>query len=564
MKITDKLEQAKQKGHISYSFEFFPPKTDAGLANLFDRMGRMATLEPYFVACTWGAGGSTQQRTLEVCSTAQSVYGLETLMHLTCTNMEKEKIDRALEDAKAAGIQNILALRGDPPRGQEYWTPCDDQFQHAADLVKYIRQHYGDYFCIGVAGYPEGHMDTPDKAQDLQYLKDKVDCGADFILSQLFYDVDVFKTWVKKCRDLGITVPIIPSILPIPTHQSFRRIINLCRIQVPKAILDKLEQIKSDDQKVKDYGVELAVDMISDLRASGLIDGIHLSTLNLERSSRLILERLKLAPSKKEQPKNRVLAALASDASLVENWDEFPNGRYGDARSPAFGENTYIATQLAPTSEAAKKWGHPTTVQDITRLFERYITGDLSSLPWCDEPLQTESDTIQQHLTQFNRQGYWTVGSQPAVNGARSEDPVYGWGPKGGYVYQKAFIECFVSDEQLHKLLERLKKDPHVTYYATNRKGDLSTNVENTEDQNAVTWGVFPGKEIVQPTIIERVSFEAWRDEAYQLWKEWEQQYPADSKTAQLLRDIAERYWLINVVHNDFQQPSSLFEAMLP
>lgn len=135
--------------------------------------------------------------------------------------------------------------------------------------------------------------------------------------------------------------------------------------------------------------------------------------------------------------KNRVLAALASDASLVENWDEFPNGRYGDARSPAFGENTYIATQLAPTSEAAKKWGHPTTVQDITRLFERYITGDLSSLPWCDEPLQTESDTIQQHLTQFNRQGYWTVGSQPAVNGARSEDPVYGWGPKGGYVYQK-------------------------------------------------------------------------------------------------------------------------------
>lgn len=110
------------------------------------------------------------------------------------------------QDAKAAGIQNILALRGDPPRGQEYWTPCDDQFQHAADLVKYIRQHYGDYFCIGVAGYPEGHLDTPDKDQDLKYLKDKVDCGADFILSQLFYDVDVFKNWVNKCRDLGTCV----------------------------------------------------------------------------------------------------------------------------------------------------------------------------------------------------------------------------------------------------------------------------------------------------------------------------------------------------------------------
>ncbi|KAI9321335.1 methylenetetrahydrofolate reductase-domain-containing protein [Dichotomocladium elegans] len=566
MKITTKLEQAKEEGRTSFSFEFFPPKTEAGLANLFDRMARMARLGPDFIACTWGAGGSTQQRTLEVCTTAQSMHGLETLMHLTCTNLEKSKIDCALQEAKEAGIQNILALRGDPPRGQEYWTPCDEHFQHAADLVRYIREQYGDYFCIGVAGYPEGHMDTPDKDAELSHLKAKVDCGADFIMTQIFYNVEAFKSWVASCRAIGITVPIIPSVMPIPTHQSFRRITNLCRIEVPKPILDTLEDIKSDDQKVKDYGVKLALDMIRELQSFGDIGGIHLSTLNLERSARLILDQLtRRQHSQQQHPPQKALTgpwSVLLDPAHVENWDEFPNGRYGDARSPAFGENIYVAAQGFPTSEAASKWGYPTTPGDITKLFERYILGDLDSLPWCEDPLQTETDAIQQQLAKLNRLGFWTVGSQPAVNGAKSEDPVYGWGPKGGYVYQKAFIECFVQDEKIPKLLDKLKSDPSVTFYASNRKCEFLTNAD-ADEHNAVTWGVFPGKEIVQPTIIERVSFEAWRDEAYHLWTEWEQQYPPDSKTAQLLKTIGDRYWLINVVHNDFQQPNSLFEAML-
>ncbi|KAI8144096.1 methylenetetrahydrofolate reductase-domain-containing protein [Fennellomyces sp. T-0311] len=567
MKISEKLKRANDENRLSYSFEFFPPKTEAGVANLFDRMGRMARLEPDFIACTWGAGGSTSDRTLEVCSTAQSVHGLETLMHLTCTNMEKEKIDRALKDAKDAGIQNILALRGDAPRGQEYWTPCDDGFTHASDLVSYIRKEYGDYFCIGVAGYPEGHMDTPDKAQDLQYLKAKVDCGADFIMTQLFYDVDTFKAWVKSCRAIGIHVPIIPSIMPIPTFQSFRRIINLCGINVPKAVSDTLDEIKGDDQRVKDYGVELAADMIRQIRESCGISGIHISTLNLERSAKLILEKLDVLPKQtavSTEGRKTVTWATLRDPAHAENWDEFPNGRYGDARSPAFGENTYGASQPLATSQAAAKWGHPTAAEDITTLFEKYILGQLDSLPWCEEPLQTETDTIQQQLKQVNRAGYWTVGSQPAVNGASSQDGIYGWGPEGGYVYQKAFLECFVSDKQLPGFLDRLRADPFVTFYAANRQGDFITNVADDEAQNAVTWGVFPGKEIVQPTIIERVSFESWKEEAYALWTEWEQQYAPDSKTAQLLRDIGERYWLVNVVHNDYQQPNSLFEAMLP
>lgn len=165
--------------------------------------------------------------------------------------MEREKLDEALEQAKGSGIRNILALRGDPPRGHEYWTPVDSQFKHAIDLVKYIRLKYDDYFCIGVAGYPEGHIDCPDMEQDIVYLKEKVDAGADFIVTQLFYNPDACVNWINKCRERGIAVPIVPGIMPIQTYQSFRRMINLCNVKVPKNIMDDLDQIKVKKKQPK-------------------------------------------------------------------------------------------------------------------------------------------------------------------------------------------------------------------------------------------------------------------------------------------------------------------------
>ncbi|CAO3644302.1 unnamed protein product [Mucor hiemalis] len=484
-------------------------------------------------------------------------------MHLTCTNMEKDKIDLALKQAKEAGIKNILALRGDPPRGHEYWTPVDSDFKHAIDLVKYIRQQHGDHFCIGVAGYPEGHIDCPDKEQDMVYLKEKVDAGADFIMTQLFYDADICVEWMQKCRDHGIHVPVVPGIMPIPTYQSFRRMINLCNVKVPAKVLEDLDAIKGDDQKVKEYGVQLAVSMIKHLHTKANVCNFHISTLNLERSTRLILEALNLHKEEQQQPNKVSPWAPIHDPARAELWDEFPNGRYGDSRSPAYGQNTFSAGQILPTSQAILKWGQPETEQDVNALFVKYIQGELNSLPWCEERLQTESEVICQRLTDINQRGYWTVSSQPAVNGASSQDPIHGWGPKNGYVYQKAFIEFFVSDTQIEELLSRLGKDESITYYATNKKGDFSTNVFDPEDQNAVTWGVFPGKEITQPTIIEKASFEAWKEEAFDLWTEWEEEYPPNSKSQLILHDICERYWLVNVVHNDFQKPDLLFDVML-
>ncbi|GAA5803625.1 methylenetetrahydrofolate reductase-domain-containing protein [Helicostylum pulchrum] len=565
MKIIEKIEQAQKDKHISYSFEYFPPKTELGFANLVDRLGRMSQLEPEFISCTWGAGGSTHDRTLELCSTAQSLYGLDTLMHLTCTNMEKEKVDIALKQAKEAGIRNILALRGDPPRGHEYWIPVDSHFTHAIDLVKYIRQEYKDYFCIGVAGYPEGHIDCADKEQDMTYLKEKVDAGADFIMTQLFYDSDICVAWIQKCRERGINVPIVPGIMPIPTYHSFRRMINLCNVKVPAKVMQDLDAIKGDDQKVKEYGVKLAVSMIQHLYLDADICNFHISTLNLERSTRLILEALHLHTVGKSIKAGKVSPwAPISDPSRAELWDEFPNGRYGDSRSPAYGEVTHSAGQILSTSQASLKWGQPELEKDIQNLFIKYIRGEINSLPWCDESLGTETGAIYQRLCEINERGYWTVSSQPAVNGASSQDAVYGWGPKGGYVYQKAFLEFFVSDTQIEELLVRLTRDDSITFYATNQKGDFRTNVSDADEaQNAVTWGVFPGKEIIQPTIIEKASFEAWKDDAFELWKEWEEQYAPNSKSQKLLHDIGQRYWLVNVVHNDFQQPDLLFDVML-
>ncbi|CAB4376770.1 methylenetetrahydrofolate reduct [Rhizophagus irregularis] len=577
MKVINKILKAHEEGRPSWSFEYFPPKTQQGVQNLYDRMERMYRLGPEFIDVTWNAGGTTSQLTSEIVATAQSVYGLETIMHLTCTNMPKEKVDKALKDAKECGCQNILALRGDPPRGQEHWEACENGFSHAIDLVRYIRQQYGDYFGIAVAGYCEGHVDNPDKDDDLYRLKEKVDAGADFIITQVFYDVDIFLNWVKKCRAIGISCPIIPGILPIQNYSGFNRIITLSKTIVPQFVLEELEPIKDDDAAVKEYGIRLAVDMIRKMFADG-IKCYHFYTMNLERSTRLILEALEFVPPienvkplpwcpslsakrKKENVRpifwrNRTKSYIAR----TEAWDEFPNGRWGDSRSPAFGELDGYGVSLKHSKKGALElWGYPQKHSDIFDVFVQYCRGEVNSLPWSDQPLAEESNIIREQLAHINSLGYLTINSQPAVNGVRSDHKIFGWGPKNGYVYQKAYLEVFISPTQLDALIARIERDTNITYYAVNKQGDLKTNTQS-DGPNAVTWGVFPGKEIIQPTIVEAVSFTAWKDEAFELWNEWTKIYDTDSISAKLITDIADNWYLINIVHNDFHDSDGIFK----
>jgi methylenetetrahydrofolate reductase (NADPH) len=583
MKIIDKLNKNIEEGRTSFSFEYFPPKTIEGVTNLYERLQRMLLVEPLWVDVTWGAGGSTSELTLEICETSQNFCGLETMMHLTCTNMPREEIDRALKRAKASGIQNILALRGDPPRG-EAWKKIEGGFANAVDLVKYIRKEYGDYFGIAVAGYPEMHSDATNMQDDLKFLKDKIDAGSDFIITQLFYDVDIFVKFVKDCRTIGITCPIIPGIMPIHTYGGFKRMTQLCKTHVPKYIEEAVEPVKDNDEEVKKVGVQVCIDMCRKLLDAGVV-GLHFYTLNLEKSVVKTLKGLNLitketlgrslpwangAGESRRKEAVRPIFWMNRPRSYVlrtGSWDEFPNGRWGDYRSPAFGElEDYhlYAGNSGPKQDTTNKllewWGRPTTVEDVNSVFERYCKGEIPELPWNESPLAVETGVIKDKLVQINKLGFLTINSQPAVNGVSSTDPVFGWGPRGGFVYQKAYIEFFASPENLKRILDVVRRQfPSLTFHAVNLQGDKSFT--NTKGTNAVTWGVFPGKEIVQPTVVDAASFVVWKAEALAVWKSrWLALYEQGSQSRKLLENIINSYFIVNIVDNNYIS-GDIFEA---
>eukprot|EP01064_Diplonema_japonicum_P035034 TRINITY_DN743_c2_g1_i2.p1 TRINITY_DN743_c2_g1~~TRINITY_DN743_c2_g1_i2.p1 ORF type:complete len:355 (+),score=118.01 TRINITY_DN743_c2_g1_i2:64-1128(+) len=325
-KLRDQLDSARNtpldnEQGVTWSFEFFPPKTDAGVANLDARLGRMRGMNPEFVDYTWGAGGSTSELTMELCKTAQNKHNYIANMHLTCTNMEEGKVEAALKAAKENGIRNIIALRGDPPVGEKEWKATDTGFSCALDLVKYIRAHYGDYFCISVAGYPECH---PDKIADydeylktgkvdpavykaeMDYLKKKVEAGADFIISQMFYDAELFIQWVKDCREAGITVPILPGLLPIQAYAGFKKMTGFCKTYVKPELLAQIEAKKpaadlSDEDKkkaeeeFKAFGIEHMVGVCKALLAGG-VKHLHFYCLNVDMATKQVLKGLDLIP----------------------------------------------------------------------------------------------------------------------------------------------------------------------------------------------------------------------------------------------------------------------------
>ncbi|KAI6005828.1 methylenetetrahydrofolate reductase-domain-containing protein [Pisolithus albus] len=601
MKLSDKIA-ARPTHHPFYTFEFFPPRTDQGFNNLLTRISRLSTLDPIAISVTWGAGGSTKDGSLDLAGITQADHGLDTILHLTCTNMVPGLVDDVLRTAKARGIQNILALRGDPPRGQEHWTPIDSRFSRGVDLVKYIRSspEFSPHFCIGVAAYPEGHPDNQtDDDGNLGILKEKVEAGADFIVTQLFYDADRFLLWLERVRRQGISVPIIPGVMPIQTHSSFLRVVSLCGIQVPPSIMADLEHIRHDDQLVKEYGIRLAVDIIRKITGDGGVRGVHFCTLNLEKSVQLVLECLRwvggspnmrnkliadspvpLLPNSElvvtpATATTKAAAALTSKTTTeieppgrgelnnAATWDDFPNGRFGDYKSPAFGIQDQWGGLTLSVHAVHPDWGHPTSMEELTDLFLRYLDSKVTSTPFSSSPLSAESQTILHHLKALTRKGLWTVCSQPAVDNLPSTDEIFGWGPRGGYVSQKAFIEFFSTEEVVDKIEKKIRSNEgrSVHYFAANLQGGFKTNVQE-ETRNAVTWGVFPGKEIVQTTIIERESFLAWKEEAFSIWAAWASFYPPESAQRATLEEVRRTRWLVNVLHHDFKDPGALWNFL--
>lgn len=268
-----------------FSFEFFPPKTEEAVENLYHTIEELRPLGPSFVSVTYGAGGSTREMTVELVSRIKNEIGIEAMAHLTCVGHSADEISHTLDKLKAAGIENILPLRGDPPRGQTEFRRADGGFGYAHELVRFIRSRYD--FCLGGAGYPEGHPETADKDQGLLHLKQKVDAGVQFIITQLFFDPAEYFHFVDRARDAGITVPIVPGVMPVTNVKQLERFTSMCGASIPAKLRTALDRVKDDEESVICVGIDWATNQCEALLDGGA-PGIHFYTLNRSRSTRRV------------------------------------------------------------------------------------------------------------------------------------------------------------------------------------------------------------------------------------------------------------------------------------
>mmetsp|Transcript_38721 Transcript_38721/g.61789 ORF Transcript_38721/g.61789 Transcript_38721/m.61789 type:complete len:409 (-) Transcript_38721:371-1597(-) len=333
-KVIDRINENVKNKQRFFSMEFYPPRTEKGVESLKKSLANMVKWGPQWMDVTWGAGGTTSDLTPEICNYIQNSVQGNCMMHLTCTNMPAEKVDIALKQAKDMGFKNILALRGDPPEGQKEWKAIEGGFKCALDLVKYIRKQYGDYFGITVSGYPEGHPTVRKKIEDaawkpevnanpkyyavqqledgsyvgvsekdwigeLDYLKQKIEAGGQVIITQLFYDAQMFIEWVKDVRKHGIKAPILPGIMPIRNFGSFTRMTGFCKTIIPTALQEQLNALKDDEGKLYAFGMDYIQKMCETLlntkleNGEPLIPGLHLYTMNTEQCTVEILVKCK-------------------------------------------------------------------------------------------------------------------------------------------------------------------------------------------------------------------------------------------------------------------------------
>jgi methylenetetrahydrofolate reductase (NADPH) len=274
-----------------FSFEFFPPKTPEGEQTLRSSLEALQALEPDFASVTYGAGGSTRERTVEITKWINQELGIEAMAHLSCVGASREQLVRILDDIHLSGIDNVLALRGDPPRGETEWRPHPRGLRYSTELAALISSTHS--FCIGAACFPEVHPEAPDLAHDLRFLREKVNSGVSFLITQLFFDNELYFRFLDDARAAGIDAPIIPGVMPITDVRQIKTITGMCGATIPATLLDQLEARADDPDAVLQLGVSYATLQCAELLARGA-PGIHFYTLNRSPATRAILSSLKL------------------------------------------------------------------------------------------------------------------------------------------------------------------------------------------------------------------------------------------------------------------------------
>jgi methylenetetrahydrofolate reductase (NADPH) len=295
MRITDMFRFAAERGEPVFSFEFFPPKNDTGVAALFDSLRALRPLGPSFVSVTWGAGGSSRGRTLEMVTRIKRETEIEAMAHVTCVGVSRKELEEQLAVICDAGISNVLALRGDPPRGHREFIAHPDGLAHASDLVQLAHEvaaKRGVKLCVGAACYPEGHPETRDLAQDLRHCKLKVDAGADFLITQLFFENRRYFEFLGRARAAAIDVPILPGIMPVTNVDQIQRFTALCGAHIPAGLAAALRARRDDAEAALQLGVAYAALQCADLLRGGA-PGIHFYTLNRSTATRAIVAALR-------------------------------------------------------------------------------------------------------------------------------------------------------------------------------------------------------------------------------------------------------------------------------
>ena len=283
MKIKERLQENK----VHISFEVFPPKTDAGFESVMGAVEKIAALKPSYISVTYGAGGGTSKNTVKIASHIKKDLGVPSLAHLTCASSTREEVHAVIDRLKEEGIENILALRGDIPKDASF--PIPGQYHYASELIRDIKEQ-GD-FCIGAACYPEGHVEYASKNEDILHLKEKVDCGVDFLTTQMFFDNSILYNFLYRIREKGITVPVLPGIMPVTNGKQIARICSLSGTVLPQRFLAVVDKFGDNPAAMQQAGIAYATDQIIDLIANG-IQNIHIYSMNKPEVAAAIMANL--------------------------------------------------------------------------------------------------------------------------------------------------------------------------------------------------------------------------------------------------------------------------------
>ena len=284
-----RIRELISSGRPCFSFEFFPPKDEQGFDQLRDTLASLRELHPSFVSVTWGAGGNTRRQTIDLVTQIKKDHGIEAMAHLTCAGSSREESRRVLRGLGEDGIENVLAIRGDPPRGDIRFEPHPDGFSYANELVEFIHGEFG--FCLGAACYPEKHVEAASMDLDLFNLKRKVESGCEFLITQLFFDNQKYFDFVARVRAMGIGVPIIPGVMPITNVAQIERFTNVCGATIPRSLMDELRLQRDDPHAVLSLGAAYAAAQCLELLQRGA-PGIHFYTLNKSPATRTILKAM--------------------------------------------------------------------------------------------------------------------------------------------------------------------------------------------------------------------------------------------------------------------------------